>query len=142
MATNKRRRKNRQYYDTILVRLIDVAAVNTRAIFKYLGVIYPMKDLKRALANGLAAMAIRPELMQPSSSDVVLVGDLEVRVNGPSCRLDNTFHTYSTRGSSCRRCAVHRSKRCSSNRYCVNCQVTLCNDVAWLRYHTLQNYTL
>lgn len=81
MATTKRHRRNDRWYYTVLARIIDYAIVNTRAIMISFDKAESMKDLKRSIAYGLSAMAIRPELVKVQRPNVLSSGH-EVPIEG------------------------------------------------------------
>lgn len=142
MASANRHRKTQYWFHTVICRVIDVGAMNTRAILKKLGVEYNMVDLKRILATGLAKAAIRPEILTLEDVREEQVGNKKIKIRGPAGRLDGSFHFWSSSGKTRKQCKVHQSIRCETNKYCVNCQAYLCNGYAWAAWHTDENYKL
>lgn len=141
MASSNRHKRARYWFETVICRIIDVGALNTRAIFKQLGMEYRMADLKRILAHGLMKKAIREELLLENSASEE-VASKRIKVVGPVGRLDGRFHCWNSRGKHRKRCEVHRSVRCETNKYCVNCNVHLCDGYAWAAWHMNEDYAL
>lgn len=121
----------------VLTRVIDLGVMNCRALYKMAGVEYTMAQMKRILAYGLAARAVRAERLPPTVN-VVQTGELLNLESERVSRLDGKFHCWDIFEGGRRRCQVHRSKRCLTKKYCSTCgQVPLCNAEAWRRYHTM-----
>lgn len=139
MATANRHRRTTRWTDTVALRLLDIAVVNVRAIYKILGKQYRMVDLKRLLACGLSILAIREERFK-GKLEQAQVGGINIKIKGPDSRLDNEFH-YTGTADSRLQCKVHR-RRCETKRRCLTCNVPLCNDDAWARYHTLADFKI
>lgn len=166
MAAGKSHRRVQYWYQTIILRLIDFAVMNTRAILKtqkremnMIDLQVSSKQLKwctdkkklffqlplqKAIAYGLSSMVVKTEYMKVDSDyvETANIGNVTVSVLGPGSRLDNQFHPYDTRGPSRKQCAVHKSIRCVTNKVCVKCDTYLCNGEAFVRFHTMENYVL
>lgn len=140
MASANRHKRARHWFETVICRIIDVGALNTRAIFKHLGQEYRMVDLKRILAHGLMKLAIREELMSDKRELSEKIGDKRIKISGPSSRLDGRLHCWNSSGKVRKRCAVHQSFRCETNKYCVDCATYLCNGYAWAAWHLSEYY--
>lgn len=142
MASAKRHRRAEYWFQTIILRLIDLAVMNTRAIMKTQGREMEMVELQRAMTFGLAATLETKKKAVTAEARNEKVGSYDVSVTGPGFRLDNKFHAWNSRGNVRRQCAVHRSFRCMTNKYCVKCDTALCDGESFLRFHTLENYIL
>lgn len=139
MATANRHRRASRWNETVAVRLLDVATINIRAIFKMLGKQFRMVDLKRLIACGLALHSVRDEIITDTQK-CGTIGHIPFTVQGPDERLNNRFH-YSGQYQKCKQCRVHQ-QRCETKKCCLSCDVPLCNDIAWARFHTLEEYKL
>lgn len=142
MASANRHKRARYWFETVICRVIDVGALNTRAVFKKLGQDYRMADLKRILAHGLAKLAIKEEIMPVKDLPSEEIAAKRIKVVGPAGRMDGSFHCWNSSGKTRKRCVVHRSIRCETNKYCVNCGVYLCDGYAWAAWHMNEDYEL
>lgn len=111
MATANCHRRTSKWFDTVALRLIDIAVLNTRAIYKTLGKEYTMVNLKRLLAYGLAIMSVRDDCIE-NIPMFQQFDDINIKVKGPESRLDNELHYCGTNPTRIR-CAVH-VKRCET----------------------------
>lgn len=139
MASANRHKKTLYWFQTVMLRVIDLAAMNCRAIYKLLGVEYTMTCMKRILAYRLAAKAVRKEMFFHCDRSCK-VGGVVVGVYGSKNHMNGKFH-YVGVVEKRKSCAVHVSVRCRTNKVCISCgDVPLCGPEAWSRYHCLNNY--
>jgi len=132
----------------VLIRFINLGAVNTRAAFKSIGVVYEMAPLKRKLAFLLAQRAAKPGLAgeeedggeASSSRASSSVANVAAK---SSARNDGTFHWLENVGGR-NQCVLHPRvrqgqktvRKCDTALFCPKCDVFLCHR-AFHPYHTL-----
>lgn len=142
MASANRHRRAQYWFQTVICRIMDVGVMNTRAICKTLGREYSMVDLKRILAHGLAKLAVRAEYCDDLPALYEQFGSKKIKISGAEGRLDGKLHFWNSSGKVRRKCRVHQSFRCETNKYCINCQAYLCDGQAWAQWHTEEKYIL
>jgi len=151
MASQNRHRKTGYWYSTVVTRLINLGAVNTRGMAKKFTE-YKMSDIKRLLAFALAKRATRDELVSSDDDESLSETDEEEEMGigmrrrkqkEGTHRLDNNFH-WMTTGKKRRTCRVHNLRedrvtpgpaRCLRKTKCAVCRVHLCQDGFYV-YHT------
>lgn len=142
MSNANRHRRNSRWFHTVMLRLIDLGALNCRALYKSAGKEYSMVNMKRILAYGLAARCVRPNRVKLHKNET-LFGEIPVDVQGPDERLNGKYHQPGVLGNKRKSCAVHKTVRCVTNKVCLTCgAVALCSPLSFYRYHNLINYKL